>query len=218
MGIIDVFRDPTNPTLIFGGGLFCFFLQESCFSGTFDIVFVYEESFPICMSSSLMGYNQALLQGCLVFSWLFVKVASTKTSDYFLLVLGLVSNCCYYVLYGVSSVWWLLFVGTAVGCLGSIPTVVLRSFVSCLASPHQQGVVFALLGCAYSVSSIAGSAIFNGVYAATVGSFRGTVFFIAIAIEIVTLLLFSFFYRKASSSGILSKMNPYADLETEADA
>ena len=76
--------------------------------------------------------------------------------------------------------------------MGSIPSVVLRSFVSCLASADQQGAVFALLGCAYSVASIAGSAIFNGVYAATVHSYSGTVFFIAIGIELCMLMIFRY--------------------------
>lgn len=80
--------------------------------------------------------------------------------------------------------------GTAVGCLASIPTVVLRSFVSVLAPADQQGAVFALLGCSYSVASIVGSAIFNSVYAATVHSYRGSVFFVAIGMELLMLLIF----------------------------
>ena len=67
---------------------------------------------------------------------------------------------------------------------------ILRSIASRLASPADQGSLFAVIACAESISGMLGTYIMTTIYSATVGSFRGAVFIVASGMEVVTLIIF----------------------------
>ena len=88
----------------------------------------------------------------------------------------------------------LFFIGIATGWLLFVRSAVLRSIISRLTSPADQGTVFAVVACAESISGMCGTLIANSVYSATVESYRGAVWLVEFGMEVISLIVFGYVY------------------------
>jgi len=83
-----------------------------------------------------------------------------------------------------------ILTGICLGWLQGLTVVICRSQASRLADSAEQGSVFALFACFQSLAGIASSLVFNGIYSATVASFEPAVFFVAIGLNCLILVIF----------------------------
>ena len=71
---------------------------------------------------------------------------------------------------------------------------VLRSIISRLTSPADQGSVFAVVACAEGLSGMCGNLIVTNIYSATVGSYRGAVYLVECGIEVLSIIVFGYVF------------------------
>ncbi|XP_076027491.1 proton-coupled folate transporter [Genypterus blacodes] len=153
--------------------LMCFFLIVAVHSGSRDLYVLYELSAPLCWGPELIGYGSAVQHLTYLSSLVGVKVLQTFLEDSWVAMVGLVSNIVGLLVIGVADTTTLMFAGYAVSFLFMTSTPVLRSKLSRLVSPSEQGALFALVACVESLCFLVGSSIFNAIYPTTLHFMRG---------------------------------------------
>nr|XP_006819417.1 PREDICTED: proton-coupled folate transporter-like [Saccoglossus kowalevskii] len=83
----------------------------------------------------------------------------------------------------------MMFMVPVVAALSSLTIPVIRSRLSRIVEPTEQGVLFACLGCIESVANFVSPVTFNAIYAATLELFSGFVFTVLAAIAVINMML-----------------------------
>ncbi|CAK8680146.1 proton-coupled folate transporter-like isoform X2 [Clavelina lepadiformis] len=197
------------------GVVFCFVLQIIIFAGVQDTIVIFVLSPPFYWSSTLIGYGSAVQDTTFVFSMIALKLLNGRLSDIWLVFMSNLSNIGGLITYALASATWIMFLGFSLTILAIMDSSVLRSTMSRLVSKHEQGAAFALVACSEATAILLGSFIFNGVYAETVGSFRGTVFLIGVGIQGVMFVVYSVVYYKTKSDLDANREKEYQSLKNE---
>ncbi|XP_078482384.1 proton-coupled folate transporter [Ciona intestinalis] len=174
----------------------CLFLHMVLYIGLDDVSIVYELSEPFCWSPNLIGYGQMIHSSTSIFGLVAFKLLYARLSDWWIFFMGMTSSICNLITFALSQYTWSLFVGLALGCFYTIPATVLRSMMSRMVTHDEQGAVFATIAAAQNISLLIASFIFNGIYSATVASFRGAIFVVGAFIGGALLSIFRFVYAK----------------------
>lgn len=157
----------------------CFFLVVTVHFGSRDLYVIYELSSPLCWGSALIGYGSAALHLAYLSSLLGLKVMQHCLEDSWVALIGLASNIIGLVVISVADTTPLMFTGYGVCFLFMAVTPVLRSKLSKLVDPSEQGALFAMVACVESLCFLVGSSLFNSLYPATLLFMKGFPFLFA---------------------------------------
>uniref|UniRef100_A0A8C4NLY3 Uncharacterized protein n=1 Tax=Eptatretus burgeri TaxID=7764 RepID=A0A8C4NLY3_EPTBU len=165
--------------------LITFMVTALYFFGANDLFPKYQLNEPLLWNSIKLGYFSGFF--CLIYitSYLGVHFFSKVLPDILIAAIGMMSFVggmvtTYFaktdiIMYlGMSSLHTQFYV--------TFYTPVLRSMLSKLVNPNEQGAVFSAVACGEMVSRLLASVIFNNVYAATVSWSAGFSFLLAAAI------------------------------------
>ncbi|KAK1786431.1 hypothetical protein P4O66_018117, partial [Electrophorus voltai] len=151
----------------------CFFLVVTVHFGSRDLYVLYELSSPLCWTSQLIGYGSAAQHLSYLSSLLGLRVLQRCLEDSWVAMVALVSNIASLVMFSLANTTALVFAGYGLGFLLMASTPVLRSKLSKLVDPSEQGALFASVACVEGLCSLVASGVFNSLYPATLHVMKG---------------------------------------------
>ncbi|XP_041851225.1 proton-coupled folate transporter [Melanotaenia boesemani] len=157
----------------------CFFLVVAIHFGSRELYVLYELSSPLCWGSDLIGYGSAAQNLAYLSSLLGLKIMQRCLEDSWVALVGLASNIIGLVVFSVADSTQLMFTGYGLCFLFMATTPVLRSKLSKLVDPSEQGGLFAAVACVESLCFLVGSSVFNSLYPATLHFMKGFTFLFA---------------------------------------
>ncbi|XP_061575278.1 proton-coupled folate transporter [Cololabis saira] len=157
----------------------CFFLVVTVHCGARELYVLYELSSPLCWGSDLIGYGSAAQHLAYLSSLLGLKLMQYCLDDSWVALVGLASNITGLVVFSVADTTNLMFTGYGLCFLFMAATPVLRSKLSKLVDPSEQGALFASIACVENLCFLVGSGIFNSLYPATLHFMKGFPFLFA---------------------------------------
>ncbi|KAI4883158.1 hypothetical protein NFI96_001217 [Prochilodus magdalenae] len=163
----------------------CFFLVITVHFGCRELYVLYELSAPLCWDSELIGYGSAALHLSYLSSLLGLKALQYCLEDAWVAIVGLVSNMTGLVVFSVANTTALMFTGYGLSLLLMTSTPVLRSKLSKLVDPSEQGALFASVACVEGLCSLVASGVFNSLYPATLHVMKGFPFLFAAIILLI---------------------------------
>ncbi|XP_029699962.1 proton-coupled folate transporter [Takifugu rubripes] len=159
--------------------LLCFFVVVTVHFGSKDLLVLYELSSPLCWGSALIGYGSAALHLAYITSLLGLRLMQRCLADSWVALIGLISNISGLMVFSGADTTALMFTGYALCFLYMATTPVLRSKMSKMVDPSEQGALFATVACVESLCSLVGSGLFNSLYPATLHFMKGFSFLFA---------------------------------------
>lgn len=157
----------------------CFFLVVTVHFGSRELYVLYELSSPLCWGPDLIGYGSAAQHLGYLSSLAGLKIMQRCMEDSWVALVGLASNIVGLVVFSVANSTQLMFTGYGLCLLFMTSTPVLRSKLSKLVDPSEQGALFASVACVESLCYLAGSGVFNSLYPATLHFMKGFPFLFA---------------------------------------
>ncbi|XP_072547758.1 proton-coupled folate transporter [Salminus brasiliensis] len=151
----------------------CFFLVVTVHFGSRELYVLYELSAPLCWDSVLIGYGSAAQHLSYLSSLLGLKALQHCLEDSWVAIIGLASNMIGSVVFSVANTTALMFTGYGLSLLFMTSTPVLRSKLSKLVDPSEQGALFASVACVEGLCSLVASGLFNSLYPATLHIMKG---------------------------------------------
>ncbi|XP_043995912.1 solute carrier family 46 member 3 [Gambusia affinis] len=148
--------------------------------GGISLVTLYELNEPLCWTEILIGYGSAMSTTVFLTSFLGVSAFTYCGVPQMLIVaLGILSVLSGLIMVAFAKTTVLMFLARIPMLLSIMPFPVLRSVMSKIVSKSEQGALFAYLSFLESLFNNVGSAVFNSIYAATVGWYPGFAFLLA---------------------------------------
>ncbi|XP_031596758.1 proton-coupled folate transporter [Oreochromis aureus] len=157
----------------------CFFLVVTVHFGSRELYVLYELSSPLCWGPDLIGYGSAAQHLGYLSSLAGLKIMQRCMEDSWVALVGLASNIVGLVVFSVANSTQLMFTGYGLCLFFMTSTPVLRSKLSKLVDPSEQGALFASVACVESLCYLAGSSVFNSLYPATLHFMKGFPFLFA---------------------------------------
>ncbi|CAL8351165.1 unnamed protein product [Lota lota] len=151
----------------------CFFLVVLVHFGSRELYVLYELSTPLCWGPALIGYGSAAQHLGYLSSLLGLRLLQLRLTDSWVAIAGLASNVVGLVVIAFANNTPLMFTGYGLCFLYMAATPVLRSKLSKLVSPSEQGALFASVACVEGLSSLVASGLFNSIYPATLHLLKG---------------------------------------------
>ncbi|XP_010734095.3 proton-coupled folate transporter [Larimichthys crocea] len=159
--------------------MLCFFLVVTVHFGSRELYVLYELSSPLCWGPALIGYGSAAQHLAYLTSLLGLKLMQRCLADSWVALVGLASNIIGLVVFSVADSTDLMFTGYGLCFLFMAATPVIRSKLSKLVDPSEQGALFASVACVESLCFLVGSGVFNSLYPATLHFMKGFPFLFA---------------------------------------
>ncbi|KAI3353767.1 hypothetical protein L3Q82_004995 [Scortum barcoo] len=163
----------------------CFFLVVTVHFGSRELYVLYELSSPLCWGPALIGYGSAAQHLAYLTSLLGLKIMQCCLEDSWVAIVGLTSNIIGLVVFSVADTTQLMFTGYGLCFLFMAATPVLRSKLSKLVDPSEQGALFASVACVESLCFLVGSGLFNSLYPVTLHFMKGFPFLFAALILLI---------------------------------
>lgn len=151
----------------------CFFVVMGVHSGCRDLYVLFVLSFPLCWGPELIGYGSAALHMAYLSSLLGLKVMTRCMEDSWVALVGLLSNITGLLVFSAANTTALMFTGYGLLLFFVTTTPVIRSKLSKLVDPTEQGALFACIACVESLCSMVGYSVFNSLYPATLHFMKG---------------------------------------------
>uniref|UniRef100_A0A3B5B7E4 Proton-coupled folate transporter n=1 Tax=Stegastes partitus TaxID=144197 RepID=A0A3B5B7E4_9TELE len=163
----------------------CFFLVVTVHFGSRDLYVLYELSSPLCWGPDLIGYGSAALHLAVLTSLLGLKIMQRCLNDSWMALVGLATNIVALIVFSVADTTALMFTGYGLCFLFLIATPVIRSKLSQLVDPSEQGALFAFVACVESLCLLVGTGLFNSLFPATLYFMKGFTFLVAAVILLI---------------------------------
>lgn len=196
----------------------CFLLAVMVVNGVNDILVVYEISLPYCWDFILVGISLAIGQLGYFFSATLLKLFPSVRSEFWLTMLGAVSNMSSCMVLAFSKTTWMIFLGLSLKLCFNLPAPIIRSQITRLVSLNEVGFVLGLISCAQNIGKLVAPPLFNGIFALTINSaLPGGTFLIGTGLFIIFILLYWFVYKRSYGNLTKNEENRYNQIVEEMD-
>ncbi|XP_077064366.1 proton-coupled folate transporter isoform X1 [Siphateles boraxobius] len=165
--------------------IFCFFVVVSVHLGCSNLYVLYELSAPLCWGPELIGYGSAAKNLAYLTSLMGLRAMQCCLEDSWVAVVGLTSNIVGLIVISIADTTVLMFTGYGLCFLFMASTPVLRSKLSKLVDPSEQGALFASVACVEGLCSLVSSGVFNSLYPATLHFMKGFPFLFGAVILLI---------------------------------
>ncbi|NXJ12430.1 S46A3 protein, partial [Odontophorus gujanensis] len=156
------------------------------FGGT-SLFTLYELDEPLCWNEVYIGYGAAAFTSVSLTSFLGVYLFSKCLKDIYIVFIGIFSYIGGIVMAAFAKTTLLMFLVRVPSLLCLMPLPVLRSMLSKVVLPSEQGAVFACIACLEVVMGTISLSAFNVIYAATVAWFSGFSFLLSASLCLIPL-------------------------------
>uniref|UniRef100_A0A8C4QMB0 Lysosomal proton-coupled steroid conjugate and bile acid symporter SLC46A3 n=1 Tax=Eptatretus burgeri TaxID=7764 RepID=A0A8C4QMB0_EPTBU len=182
--------------------LLAFMTYAMLLQGVPNLLILVQLNAPLCWDAVLMGYGIAVSCTGFLASFLAVALLRRRLTPPGAALLGLLSFSVGMVLLSFTSTTLMMFLAQIPLLLRVMPAPLMRSMMSNAVLPTEQGTLFSMVSCLQTFSEILATIIFNNVYAATVATFHGFSFILAVAISVIpaTIMGYVVCYKMSSQS------------------
>ncbi|XP_071541507.1 proton-coupled folate transporter-like [Panulirus ornatus] len=183
-----------------------------CTAGEMDISYLFVKDKPIKWSFEKFTWYFSLKYGLGALTLLGILPFCSKVPDMILALIGLVSKVGGLTLLSVASEDTAVFISSALSMLSTWPLPTLRSAMSKLVEPNEQGKMFACVALLENACALVASGLFNSIYPATRHIFRGLTFLMAVGLLIIPIVILSALHKA------LHKFSKYDSVELAEEA
>ncbi|KFP01712.1 Solute carrier family 46 member 3 [Calypte anna] len=167
--------------------LFAFMTYFFTVIGGSSLFTLYELDEPLCWNEVYIGYGAAAFTSVSLTSFLGVYLFSKCLKDIYIVFIGIFSYIGGMVMAAFAKTTLLMFLVRVPSLFCFMPVPVLRSMLSKVVLPGEQGAVFACIACLEVVTGTVALSVFNILYAATVAWFSGFSFLLSAGLCLVPL-------------------------------
>ncbi|XP_061484476.1 lysosomal proton-coupled steroid conjugate and bile acid symporter SLC46A3 [Rhineura floridana] len=155
--------------------------------GGITLYTLYELNAPLCWNAIYIGYGSAASTSISLIGFLGLLLLSKCLRDIYIVYLGIFSYIGGAVMAAFANTTLLMFLVRVPSLLHFISIPVLRSMLSKVVLPKEQGAIFACIACLEVVTGTLALAVFDSLYAVTVGWFPGFSFLFSAGLCIIPL-------------------------------
>ncbi|XP_054829860.1 solute carrier family 46 member 3 [Eublepharis macularius] len=155
--------------------------------GGMSLFTLYELNDPLCWNEIYIGYGSAASTSVSLTSFLGIVVLSQRLRDIYLVFIGIFSYLGGILMAAFANTTLLMLLARVPSLLHFMPIPVLRSMLSKVVLPNEQGALFACIACLEVVTGTISLTAFNSIYAVTVAWFPGFSFLLSAALCIIPL-------------------------------
>ncbi|XP_077197903.1 lysosomal proton-coupled steroid conjugate and bile acid symporter SLC46A3 isoform X2 [Paroedura picta] len=168
--------------------LLCTFMAYlfTVFGGMSQFI-LYELNDPLCWNEIYIGYGSAASTAIPLTSFLGIAVLSQRLKDIYLVFIGIFSYVGGIIMAAFANTTLLMLLVRVPALLAYMPLPVLRSMLSKVVLPSEQGALFACIACLEVVIGVISLAAFNSIYAVTVAWYSGFSFLLSAGLCIIPL-------------------------------
>ncbi|XP_033744448.1 proton-coupled folate transporter-like [Pecten maximus] len=169
-----------------------------------DIEILLQLRTPFCWDSQYIGWFQSAESAVHMLAGPSLMMILQKCfSDETIAVLGLLSGMGFYLMFAFAVTDWMIYAGAGIGILLMAFPPCLKVSLSKMVPPEYQGTLFAVIYLVSVVSTMAGSTIFNNIYAHTQTSIRGLTFLVMAGFNLMSVaIIISVIVFKKSDRGM----------------
>ena len=158
--------------------------------GYFAIMFLYLYGPPFCSDSLEVGIISAVQIGTAVLMTIpFALTIAKRTDSIFLPMIGCLCYMTQFIILGIASHVWMLYLAVCIGAVFVVTLPVIRSRISKLVEPTEYAVVFIFAGIFESAGNYAINALVNEIYRLSLSFDSGFIFFLLASVGILPLSL-----------------------------
>lgn len=160
--------------------------------GKWDVTPLFAMNSPFCWTSVELGhFNGSLTIIQPAITIIILYILQRFLSHELIAVFGLLSMAIENLTLAFSTQSWMLYLSAVVGSSGPLTISMIRTIISHLTDPKEQGAAFAGLGTMEGLSGMTSSALLTTIYASTLSWMKGFVFVISSLFFILPVILMS---------------------------
>ncbi|XP_042315697.1 solute carrier family 46 member 3 [Sceloporus undulatus] len=200
--------------------LLCTFMTYlfTMFGGT-SLYTLYELNSPLCWNAIYIGYGSAVSTLFSLTGFLGLVLIARYLKDIYIVYSGILSYVVGTVLAAFATTTLLMFLVRVPSMLLFVPIPVLRSMLSKIVLPQEQGSIFACIACLEILTGMSAIIVFNSLYAKTVAWFPGFSFLFSGVFCIVPLSFLScLMFTSWREEDLVQLVNEEDSLEENADS
>ncbi|XP_065586217.1 lysosomal proton-coupled steroid conjugate and bile acid symporter SLC46A3 [Cyrtonyx montezumae] len=187
-GVYMLFKTaPSKKRILIVTLLFIFMSYLFTVFGGTSLFTLYELDEPLCWNEVYIGYGAAAFTSVSLTSFLGVYLFSKCLKDIYIVFIGIFSYIGGIVMAAFAKTTLLMFLVRVPSLFCLMPLPVLRSMLSKVVLPSEQGAVFACIACLEVVMGTVSLSAFNVIYAATVAWFSGFSFLLSASLCLIPL-------------------------------
>ncbi|XP_063161796.1 lysosomal proton-coupled steroid conjugate and bile acid symporter SLC46A3 [Candoia aspera] len=193
-GVYMLFKSSTCKKRILIILLLCTFMTYlfTMFGGT-SLYVLYELNAPLCWNAIYIGYGSAVSTSVSLTGFLGIVFLSQYLRNSYLVFIGIFSYIGGTIMAAFAKTTLMMLLVRVPSMFLFIPIPVIRSMLSKIVLPNEQGALFACIACLEVVTGTISVAVFNTLYAVTVAWFPGFTFLLSAGFCIIPLSLMSWF-------------------------
>lgn len=166
--------------------------------GYVAVFFLYLYGAPFCFDSFDVGIITVVQIGTAVSLTIpFTLTIAKKSDSLFIPIVGCICYMIQFILLGITSEIWLLYLAVCIGAIFFVTSPIIRSRISKLVEPTEYAVVFILASIFESAGFYAISAGSNEIYRLTISFDSGFVFFVLAFVGLLPLTLMMYVKQKS---------------------
>ncbi|KAM6447579.1 lysosomal proton-coupled steroid conjugate and bile acid symporter SLC46A3 [Liasis olivaceus] len=193
-GVYMLFKSSSYKKRILIILLLCTFMTYlfAAFGGT-SLYVLYELNAPLCWNAIYIGYGSAASTTVSLTGFLGIVFLSEYLRESYLVFIGIFSYIGGSIMAAFANTTLLMFLVRVPSMFLFIPIPVIRSMLSKIVLPNEQGALFACIASLEVATGTISLAVFNSIYAMTVAWFPGFTFLLSAGFCIIPLSLMSWF-------------------------
>ncbi|XP_006979684.1 lysosomal proton-coupled steroid conjugate and bile acid symporter SLC46A3 [Peromyscus maniculatus bairdii] len=156
--------------------------------GISPIFTLYELGSPLCWDEVYIGYGAALGSLSFLSSFLGIWLFSYCLKDLYITFIGILTTMMGMVLAAFTKTTLMMFLVRIPFFFTFMPLSVLRSMLSKVVHSTEQGALFACIAFLETLSGVAATSAYNGIYSATVAWYPGFIFLLSAGLLILPVI------------------------------
>lgn len=159
--------------------------------GISPVFILYELNSPLCWNEVFIGYGSALDSVSFLSSFLGIWLFSYFMEDIHMAFIGILTTMVGMAMTAFAKTTLMMFLVRLPFLFTIVPLSVLRSMMSKMVCPTEQGTLFACIAFLEILSKVTAITVFNGIYSAIVDWYPGFIFLLSAAILLIPVISLS---------------------------
>ncbi|XP_047410561.1 solute carrier family 46 member 3 [Sciurus carolinensis] len=156
--------------------------------GISPVFILYELGAPLCWNEIFIGYGSALSSTSFLSSFLGIWLFSYCMEDIHIAFIGIFTTTAGMAIAAFTRTTLMMFLVRAAFLFAIMPLSALRSMLSKVVRPTEQGTLFACIAFLETLGGVTATSAFNGIYSATVAWFPGFTFLLSAGLLFIPMI------------------------------
>ncbi|XP_041353727.1 proton-coupled folate transporter-like [Gigantopelta aegis] len=188
-------------------------------SGEMDILYLYTKRAPLSWTQTTYGYYKGLenfSRSLLLLTLLPILKKKMSMRDTTVSLGGMISKTIAFIVIGVASKTWMVFIVVLLSMFQGFPSSGVRSLMSGMVEKNEQGRLFSILAVAENIAALLASLMFNELYPATLHIMPGFCFLLAAGITVIGFCIVLYLHFDMRGSQVYTNLQEQETTEANA--